>query len=303
MAHSQLSVENVRQMTDVAATEQAALDMALQESRRVQIDSEYDDLETTLMLSIKDFNVASVSGKANQASQGLQSPNRSSNSVGTSHRFNGNNHNANHEANPNEIVRLAAQDNILETVQRQSENEYLESVLLNSLVNESKQEVGSQEDEELLLQQAILQSQLDSQTSNKAANSSAADAVVVDQDMQMALELSNLSPEEALELALQQSIAESTKPVAVLSSRPPVDPTVPLPPNPSSSLTSAGISNQTNPTANMTEEEMIQLALAASLQSVSGGNNNQNHQANLGYFMDEEYDEDLMLAIQASLGK
>lgn len=279
MAHSQLSVESVRQLTDVAATEQASLDIALQESRRLQMDSEYDDLETTLMMSIQDFNATAPAN-----SNPMSSMNQNGNDIG-----NRNSSNGVATASTNEIARIAAQDNIIETVQRQSENEYLESILLSSMVNESKVDTApTAQDEELLLQQAILQSQLESSVVSGKNNS-----VAVDKDMQLALELSSLSPEEALQLALQKSIAESST----------IQPTVPVPPVPSSVPSPLQPQPSTASTDHMTEDEMLQLALAASLQSAPVGQSSHSNASNLGYFADEEYDEDLMLAIQASLGK
>lgn len=273
LAHNQLSVESVRQMTDIAATEQAALDVALQESRRLQMRSEYDDLETSLMLSIQDFNFPAPSGFLNGQLSG-----NSSQYISTKA-----------SPSPNEMARLAAQDNILESVQQQSENEYIESVLVSSLVDETKH---CGQDEELVLQHAILQSQLEDNGGSVKP--------MVDQDMQLALELSNLSPDEALQLALKQSIADSSLPAATTRTADPVlsNPTTPI---------QAQCISEGNTSESMTEEEMLQLALAASLQAPhsNGGNNAGNGVGmfNAGYFVEEEYDEDLMLAIQASLSK
>ena len=55
------ALSDVQRISDQEATEQATLDLALQESRQLYANRDYDDLETSLLLSISTAGASSSS--------------------------------------------------------------------------------------------------------------------------------------------------------------------------------------------------------------------------------------------------
>lgn len=253
MNHNRMTVDEVRRMTDVEATDQAALDSALQESRRLQMSNEYGDLESVLTLSLQDHTTDGKPSSANVA-----------------------------DVDPSLIN---VQSTILQTVQEESEREYLEKALISSLADDP----AGVSTEDAMLQEALLKSQQDLLGVSQEEQTN-----VTDKDVELAIKLSTLSPEEALELALQQSIQETSSPMKTSTSTPALTASSP---NNVNGSANGGASNNNN-MQQLSEEELLQLALAESLKPAHAA-----PPAPAFNYADygDEYDEDLMLAIQASL--
>ncbi len=267
------TVQQVQRATDIEATNQAQLDLAIQESRRLQASYEYDDLETCLALSLSHTGNAPTIAWNSSAGPA--------------------------ESKQNEDEKDSTlQTDIEKSVQQQSEMDYLDQAIVSSLVQDPVMT------EEELIQAALLSSakEAEEEELRRVATVAAISTVRTvtssatneEEMMEMALKLSQMSEEEALELALSQSLQQ--KPQTVISS-------VNTPSNSSSSARNN--SAPTNRTMNeLSEEEQLRLAMEESLQSLQPPSNNRNNNSNAmliyGFGDDMEYDEDLMRAIQES---
>lgn len=322
----------IEQMTDREATEQATLDLVLQESRNSYLNAGYDDLETCLLLSLQsapqqhsyyrngvradrlppllkegsESDMRSLlsfpgrpasSGSAPAASSQHQRaasssssyPRPSSATAGTSGdgQLDG------------DMDLLAVQGDILRSVQEQSEQDFVDhAILLSSLSETTNAHIATAD-----------------------GSTMAEDTTGVDAYTQRAMELSALSEEEALELALRESLQ-------------PLQPTATTAATSSSSRSNHGChSQQSNGAGNnasginndddfQTEDDLLQAALQASLEShqhrsssapssaAAGAGAAASYSINIGApyaHMSsggddaEDMDEELMRAIEASL--
>jgi hypothetical protein len=155
------SIAEVQRISDQLATEQAAVDAALQESRRLYLNRDYDDLETSLNLSMRTASssarerereskgedispigrqpAAASSSSSSSSSSSLPLPFKDGEDVA--------------EALDTDVV--AVQGELLRSVTEQSEREYLEKAILSSLATET---ILSEDD---MLQQVQLASAKD----------------------------------------------------------------------------------------------------------------------------------------------
>lgn len=271
-------VDQVQRMTDIEATNQAALNLAIQESRRQQMNSEYDDLESCLALSLNSFYQAE--GKPSSSSSSKVAD------------FKGEDL-KNLEMNSQDEA-LGLQGEVLKSIQAESERDYLDHVILKSLAD-TNQSKSLNDEEEQLLQATLLSSakEIEEKFIQESKNAS-------DQEMELALKLSSLSEEEALELALKESINHSQSNSSMQDTR---HPNLSVLPNAS---TTPGSNNY----AHLSEDELLQIAMQESLQSyqppastTSTQSSHQPEHAMMIYGDELDYDEELMRAIQESLRK
>jgi OTU domain-containing protein 5 len=160
------SVVEAKQESDRAATDRAALEIAIQNSRYDNLCRADEDLESCLLVSLK--------SKSNDY--------KDSKHIDSNNEYKSINNDIN-----------ATQTSILQNSTEQSEREFIETATISSLNSESKLT------EEELLDQARLESLKDYKISNYGDDS----------DIDMALKLSELSEEQALELAMNQSRSET----------------------------------------------------------------------------------------------
>lgn len=122
---------DVQRFSDQEATDQATLELALQESRRLYANRDYDDLETSLLLSISSSTPTLPSAAA--ASSTFDRESKVQDAIDT------------------DI--LAVQGELLRSVTEQSEREYLDTAIVSSLVDG-----GQSLTEEEIINKAILSS-------------------------------------------------------------------------------------------------------------------------------------------------
>ena len=287
----------VAQMTEIEARNQSELDLALLESRRMHLNREYDDLETCLAESLithQFYPAARVVGGGGAESK------RESSSSSSSFRVVGGEESKKESAAPVDEEAVAVQGDVLKSVKEESEREYLDQVILKSLADE----------EEQMLQAMLLSSAKDEEA--KPVGAGGGSAKEEDKDVELALKLSNLSEDEALELALQESLRQSRPTTSSSSSQ--QQPQRPQQQSQQQQQQSTPAAAQGRNLHALSEEEMLRLAMEESLQSYrspppqqssSSGSYNQshNHGGGMMFLGEDELDEDLMLAIQASLRK
>lgn len=177
------SIVEAKQESDRDATDRAALEICIQNSRNDNLGWADEDLETCLFMSLKCNNEDKDSKQIDYKSESksIIDYNNESKSINNESKFVSND------------ISLT-QTSILQNATEESEREYIEKALISSLNNESKFS------EEELLEQARLESLKYFQMSNYGDN---------DDDIDIALKLSELSEEQALELAMKQSKSES----------------------------------------------------------------------------------------------
>jgi hypothetical protein len=276
--------------------EQLALRRAIDESRKNYLIQEQtnDDIETALLISLKDNPILSLDESNGVASTG--------------------------GAN----VVITDEEAILQSVAMESERDYLETALLTSILEHPVDEklIGNEpptvEDQIRMIEEDL---QAESNAPNACTTNSAMDvegtaqaksttettvqpseskenrvasAPAEDEQLKLVQELSTMTDEEIYQLAIQQSLQTPVTPASntsnVVSSTPS-----------RTTTTTSNVPARTNQAEfdALSEEEMIRIAMEASLQQYSNPPNPMQSRNNFGY--EEEYDEELMLAIQASL--
>ena len=311
---SVLHLEEARRVTDAAATEQAALDLALQMSRRdhERYDWQDDDLETCLILSLEDSyshshsntsrrgaddtadakaaagsrrrdgsgyvddattmgcDLGDSKGNDDEVATGTLRPVSSSGSSSSSSSSNSSSSNngggdARHQGSSIDVDKDSSSvpmsmsavgdgygDGVLRAVTAESEREYLERALLSSIMTHPDHDHGddTQQTDEQLMEQVKRESMAAGPGGGSgfglAAGSGA--AAPADPALAMALKLSELTEEEALNLALQQSMGSSSTSTGL---------------SPTMAPSSAGAAFAPD-----SDEDMLQAALAMSMQGV-----------------------------------
>lgn len=327
LARNSSAAGTVEQLSDREATEQATLDLVLQESRNAYINQGYDDLESCLMLSLQ-----TAPGHLSPRYGGLSRENSTrgrlppllkegsdsdmrilhgfpghgtssaSGSAAGSSSFTGGN--ADSSAVPMgagsaldvEADLIATQGDILRTVQEQSERDFVDRAILLSSLS-------------------------DTGASSTGLHTSHGDGVT-EQDpyTQRALELSNLSEQEALELALRESMQPHASPTRSNASCASSSASYGYGQAGSSAAASSAANGQHHAGNEdfQTEEELLQMALQASMEGYhapiptasAGVSSAPSYTINIGApyaaagpqsdYM-EDMDEELMRAIEASL--
>ena len=308
---------------DTEEVDEEALLLALEASRKASLQADYDDLETCLAQSMKEVTHSDPSG--------------GSASVGTAVQ-NGQTHPATAATGSADLI--AIQGELLNSIKEQSEMEYLDRAILSSLSEEAQAQKQQQhyveDEEEQLLEQAKRASELEYQqqqdqlekellrsaaggagtgssqrtpTRNTAATTSSQSS-----SLWTPQQLSSMSENEVLELALKQSLEE--KKLQSVSF------------NAATSASAAVTASRAGPQRysdgdislyEMNEDEALQMALNASLRtadaytaaaaasaatvsSSAGGGGGQFFMSNTGDYL-EEMDEELMRAIEESMKK
>jgi hypothetical protein len=281
------NTQTQQRTSEIEAQNQANLELAIQESRRLQSNLEYDDLETCLALSL------SSSSQSHHAIPPLYL----ADSKIPSSSQQGKEDEKGEKSNPVVDEAVALQGDVLKSVQEESEREYLDQAILASLgatttpsaTTAAAATNNNENVEDQMLQAALLSSAKEIEEKQQQEEKN------MDKDLEMALKLSNLSEEEVLQLALEESMKQQQK----------------------------GISSTTPQMVNqgeLTEEELLRIAMEESLkqsfphqstsnmrqsstQTSSNSNNNLSAQQNPVFVGEEDFDEDLMRAIQESLKK
>ena len=187
---------------------------------------------------------------------------------------------------------IDTQSQLLSQAVESSEREYIEKALISSL-----EEVEKDDSEQQLLQQILHESVIETNKQNIQVNSNMDPLfTAADKEIDIALKLAQLSEEEALELALKQSLT-SLDPIKTTSIPTTTAQTTnnvstnPISPNDSHKVQNPSIVPQIN---DFEDDEYLKAALAASMMDAS---NDFHYQAN--HYIDE--DEEMLRAIAESL--
>lgn len=245
LASSSSPLEEATRESDFQATEQAALDLAVQMSRSDNDNFNWqDDLETCLTMSLEEY---SHKGRHSSGAMDIVTDTRKRDETGnnvTSHLVaSGLDAVAQRSPSKESASLIAMQGDILRTVAAESEREFLERAMLSSITDES------QVVEDQLLYQARLESIADadreddmrqfsdslastlvvpqmhnSSSSNvrNAYSSSSGNALPpsgaeIPSEFDLILKLSELSEEEALQMALKESVSARPAPLRFVS--------------------------------------------------------------------------------------
>lgn len=249
---SSSSLEEATRLSDFQATEQAALDLAVQMSRSDNDRFDWqDDLETCLIMSLEEYShkgrqipctsdIVSDSIKRDDGGIGSSSQSVSNESKPSS----GFDAVAQRSPLQESASLIAMQGDILRTVAAESEREFLERAMLSSITDEA------QAVEDQLLHQARLESIADAErendmrqfsdslvstlveprshfvSSNTARNTyssssgtaTAPSGADIPSEFDLILKLSELSEEEALQMALRESASVRPAPLRFVTS-------------------------------------------------------------------------------------
>jgi hypothetical protein len=245
LASSSSSLEEATRESDFQATEQAALDLAVQMSRSDNDRFDWqDDLETCLTMSLEEY---SHKGRHVSIDMDVVSDTRKSDEFGTNITsqsvVSGLDAVAQRSPTKESASLIAMQGDILRTVAAESEREFLERAMLSSITDES------QVVEDQLLHQARLESIADadreddmrqfsdslastlveprthfasSSAARNAYSSSGGNATPpsgadIPSEFDLILKLSELSEEEALQMALKESASARPAPLRFVS--------------------------------------------------------------------------------------
>jgi hypothetical protein len=245
LASSSSPLEEATRESDFQATEQAALDLAVQMSRSDNDRFDWqDDLETCLTMSLEEY---SHKGRHVSIDMDVVSDTRKSDEFGTNITsqsvVSGLDAVAQRSPTKESASLIAMQGDILRTVAAESEREFLERAMLSSITDES------QVVEDQLLHQARLESIADadreddmrqfsdslastlveprthfasSSAARNAYSSSGGNATPpsgadIPSEFDLILKLSELSEEEALQMALKESASARPAPLRFVS--------------------------------------------------------------------------------------
>jgi hypothetical protein len=158
---SQLLAE-AEKLSDQEATERAALDLALQESRRAYLSADYDDLETCLRMSLQQYALESgyaggamhVPLRKEGSERYLDKHGKAGANDSVDAKVGGRDPTATGDAKGSDVQYAgdldAAENGLLRSVQDQSERDYYENAVLSSMQSEGKIDDSALTERELL---------------------------------------------------------------------------------------------------------------------------------------------------------
>jgi len=246
-----------QRVSDQEATERATLDQVIRQSRDAYVRTEYDDLETCLLLSLQQHAHSSYQGRGGPV---LKEDPADSTSLAPAGATNSN----------NDLADPEAEAALLRTIQEQSERDYYENALISSLAAEGKVDDSALTEAALLdlvKQESERDARQEYESTISATNNVEALTHNASQNARMsqtAMDLARLSEEEALELAMLASLTNNNHQshCGASSSRSENSHAgVPVAPTSTSSNMPSQDMHQFH-----TEEELLQLALQASMQ-------------------------------------
>ena len=249
-----------QRVSDQEATERATLDQVIRQSRDAYVRTEYDDLETCLLLSLQQHAHSSYQGRGGPV---LKEDPADSTSVAP----------ASSTDSKIDLVDPEAEAALLRTIQEQSERDYYENALISSLTAEGKVD-DSALTEAALLDLVKQESERDARQEHESTSSATYNAEALTHNAsqsagmsQTVMDLARLSEDEALELAMLASLSNNNHQShygGTSSSRSDNSSAGCMPVAP------ATTSSSNIPSQDMhefhTEEELLQMALQASMQ-------------------------------------
>ena len=318
LASSSSPLEEATRESDFQATEQAALDLAVQMSRSDNDRFDWqDDLETCLTMSLEEY---SHKGRHTSGAMDIVNDTRKRDETGTDSTSqcvsSGLDAVALRSPSKESASLIAMQGDILRTVAAESEREFLERAMLSSITDET------QSVEDQLLHQARLESIADadredemrqfsdSLTSNLieprthsarntysrgGGSATLPSGAEIPSEFDLILKLSELSEEEALQMALKESASARPAPLRFVSS----------------SSSDRGVAVASAPFEGKDENDALGTALRMYMRTVateglsssssSRVGQNQNHNGFQRHSGQEDEDDELQRAIAESL--